>query len=183
MKTIIISGGSQRIPAVNIAPDSAISKDSRPVFLPDEGAPWQGDIVVAYRVCRLGKNIPARFAHRYYDAITVATVTRAANDTLPEALALTADGAVSIGTWHELTPEDREQGVIQHTIGFAGGSHTFTDIDTGIANAIHHLSRYMTLKMGDIIIPAPAIYSIPLPIDTRVEASVDGIATLAYSIK
>ncbi len=184
MKIIILErGSSHKTPNISLAPDSALSKDSRPVFLPDEGAPWRGDMVAAYRVCRLGKNIPERFANRYYDAVTVAVVARPAPDSLPMALALTADGAVSIGSWMELSPEDREYGTKEHVISTSGKTYRFNDANTGITEAIHHLSRFMTLKMGDIIIPAAPTCTIDLPIDTRIEADLDDLPTLAYSIK
>ena len=52
-------------------PDSALLKDSKPFFIPDfcEQVDYETEMVV--RICRLGKNISERFAHRYYDAVTV----------------------------------------------------------------------------------------------------------------
>ena len=58
-------------PVIFLKPDSAILKDGKPFFLPDftEEVHYEAELVV--RICRLGKNIAPRFAHRYYDAVTV----------------------------------------------------------------------------------------------------------------
>ena len=61
----------QEEPVVFLKPDSSLLKDGKPFFLPDHlgRVDYEGELVV--RICRLGKNIPERFAHRYYDAVTV----------------------------------------------------------------------------------------------------------------
>ena len=58
-------------PVLFMKPDSALLKDSKPFFIPDfcEQVDYETEMVV--RICRLGKNISERFAHRYYDAVTV----------------------------------------------------------------------------------------------------------------
>ncbi len=58
-------------PVIFMKPDSALLKDSKPFFIPDfcEQVDYETEMVV--RICRLGKNISERFAHRYYDAVTV----------------------------------------------------------------------------------------------------------------
>lgn len=52
-------------------PDSAILKDGKPFFIPDFSNEVHYETEVVVRICRLGKNIAPRFAHRYYDAVTV----------------------------------------------------------------------------------------------------------------
>ena len=58
-------------PVIFMKPDSALLKDSKPFFIPDfcRQVDYETELVV--RICRLGKNISERFAHRYYDAVTV----------------------------------------------------------------------------------------------------------------
>ena len=60
-----------REPVIFMKPDSAILKDGKPFFVPDFSAEVHYETEVVVRICRLGKNIAPRFAHRYYDAVTV----------------------------------------------------------------------------------------------------------------
>lgn len=58
-------------PVIFMKADSALLKDHKPFFVPDHlgRIEYEGELVL--RICRLGKSIPRRFAHRYYDAATV----------------------------------------------------------------------------------------------------------------
>ena len=58
-------------PVIFMKPDSAILKDGKPFFVPDFSHEVHYETEVVVRICRLGKNIAPRFAHRYYDAVTV----------------------------------------------------------------------------------------------------------------
>ena len=60
-------------PVVYTKTDSALLKGGRPFFVPDEFGAIDGQAHMVVRICRLGKCIPERFAHRYYDAVTVGT--------------------------------------------------------------------------------------------------------------
>ena len=56
-------------PVIFTKPDSALLKDGKPFFLPEELGRIDYEAELVVRICRLGKSIPQRFAHRYYDAI------------------------------------------------------------------------------------------------------------------
>jgi 2-keto-4-pentenoate hydratase/2-oxohepta-3-ene-1,7-dioic acid hydratase in catechol pathway len=58
-------------PVIFMKPDSALLKDSKPFFIPDFSKHVDYETELVVRICRLGKNIAPRFAHRYYDAVTV----------------------------------------------------------------------------------------------------------------
>lgn len=186
MKTIILRRNSTssilRFPDIINVPDSAVSRDWRPVFLPDDGSPWLGQILPAYRVCRLGKNIPERFATRYFDAVTLAVVAFPAENSIPLSLASTADGFISLGKWIDLPEPERGKDTI-HIGSHANFKLDFSDKSSGICNALHTLSRCMTLKMGDIIIPFDNGISVALDINTEISATLDGMKVLEYRVK
>lgn len=58
-------------PVIFMKPDSAILKDGKPFFIPDFSNEVHYETELVVRINRLGKNIAPRFAHRYYDALTV----------------------------------------------------------------------------------------------------------------
>ena len=51
-------------PAVTLMADSAVTPDSKPLFLPDFNPEWLAEIHVAVRISRLGKNIAAKLPLR-----------------------------------------------------------------------------------------------------------------------
>ena len=58
-------------PVIFLKADTALLKDHKPFFIPDHMGRIEYEAEVVVRICRLGKNIPERFAHRYYDAYTI----------------------------------------------------------------------------------------------------------------
>ena len=58
-------------PVIFTKADSSLLKDGKPFFVPDHLGRVDYETEMVVRICRLGKSIPERFAHRYYDAVTV----------------------------------------------------------------------------------------------------------------
>lgn len=96
-------------PVIFMKADSALLKDHKPFFVPDHlgRIEYEGELVL--RICRLGKSIPRRFAHRYYDAATVGIDFTARDlqnklraEGLPWELSKSFDGA-AIGSGCRLT--------------------------------------------------------------------------------
>ena len=152
-------------PSVTLYPDSALLTGNRPLFVPDFMTGAAVYAAPALRISRLGKNIAPRFASRYYDSVTVATLID-----IPALgnLACAIEGAVATGEW--LQPADTL--TISATVAAEGGDNMITRTldrfnDTA-AEAIAILSRYMTLKMGDIIIPC----RLPDPLTLNIGADI-----------
>ena len=58
-------------PVIFTKADSSLLKDGKPFFLPEEMGQVDYETELVVRISKLGKSIPQRFAHRYYDAVTV----------------------------------------------------------------------------------------------------------------
>ena len=52
-------------------PDTALLRNGNPFFLPDFSDEIHYETELVLKISRLGKNIAEKFAHRYYDEITV----------------------------------------------------------------------------------------------------------------
>lgn len=63
-------------PVIFLKPETALLKDHKPFFLPDFSNKIEYETEIVVHICRLGKNIAPRFAHRYYDAVTSASILR-----------------------------------------------------------------------------------------------------------
>lgn len=81
-------------------------KDHKPFFIPDHLGRIDYETELVVRICRLGKTIPQRFAHRYYDAVTVGIdfTARELQSKLraegkPWDLCKGFDGSAALGEW------------------------------------------------------------------------------------
>ena len=157
-------------PVIFTKADSALLKDHKPFFIPDwsEQVDYETEVVV--RICRLGKSIPERFAHRYYDAVTVGIdftardlQREARQKGLPWEICKGFDGSAVIGEWVAKdkfldvqalhfhldiqTAEDRQAGRAGRTVQEGCTSDMLYRVDELIA----YISRYFTLKTGDLL--------------------------------
>lgn len=136
-------------PEVYLMPDSALLFNRRPLFVPDfaEHFTWSSTIVA--RVNRLGKNVPRKFAHRYYDALTVGLAVRA--EGMTDALAEAWDGAAVLGDWLPVGDVElpaRWEVCVDGVLAAGGSTDSLT---TDIDQLIEYVSRYFTLKTGDLL--------------------------------
>lgn len=165
----------------DIIPDSAIIKDRKPFFIPDFSQHWVLDVTLAYRIARLGKNVAEKFAHRYHDAMTLALRARPldfCDNEVQSAITTAFDGAVILGQWLPI-PTDK----ITVDLTINGELYELDLSASHIDNAIAHLSRYFTLKIGDIIIAGNTTHNIEPAIDNIVTATLNGIECLNFKIK
>ncbi|MDE6416839.1 MAG: fumarylacetoacetate hydrolase family protein [Duncaniella sp.] len=166
------------IPAC-IVPDSALVLPGRPVFVPDLGEGWQGQPVIALRVGRLGRDIAPAFASRYVNAVTVALWLRLADipADLSAGLLCGMDSSLAPGAW--IPVADLGDAPVHVTTPAADIE---VDIEAEIISAVAAVSRYMTLKMGDIILASGAGGAVDLVAGTRVTASIDSREVLSVKI-
>ena len=100
-------------PVIFTKADSSLLKDGKPFFVPDWSAQVDYEAELVVRICRLGKGIPVRFAHRYYDAMTVGIdftardmQREARSKGLPWDICKGFDGAAVIGEWKPTQQHD-----------------------------------------------------------------------------
>ena len=93
-------------PVIFTKADSAILNQGKPFFVPDHLGRIDYETELVVRICRLGKNIPERFAHRYYDALTIGIdftardlQKKASEAGQPWTICKGFDGSAAIGEW------------------------------------------------------------------------------------
>lgn len=196
MKVIGIRGNykndSQEMPSVYLMADSSLLKDGKPLFLPDFAESFIAYPSLVVRINRLGKNIAKRFASRYYDAVTVGLCLEAVNfgdKSRLQGVASVAnafDGAAVTGEFVSVEEvpigECREFGVAVN-----GGEAVVTDIadmKMNIDELIEELSKYFTLKIGDILFTGYKEDSgFRLSINDVVSGKLDGKELLHFKVK
>ena len=96
-------------PVIFLKADSALLKNGKPFFVPDWAGHVDYEAELVVRICRLGKGIPVRFAHRYWDALTVGIdftartlQQQARSQGMPWTICKGFDGSAVIGEWKTL---------------------------------------------------------------------------------
>lgn len=167
-------------PGFAMYPDSAVIRDGKPFFVPSFAECWSYRYGLAWRICRLGKTIGARFADRYYDAVSLCLFP--CPDDLPQnygAVSTSFDGAVILGEW--LPVPSGSQPLCLETS--AGKVIDFSSDHSEMSTIIPWISRYCTLKIGDVIVSSVAPERLEYPIDSRVVASLENRPCLDFKIK
>lgn len=179
-------------PRYDFLPETAQLRNERPLFLPDFANPASVSLYLAVRICRLGRSISERFAHRYYDAATViphfsvplAPNGPSADSEQPFAATQGFDNALPTGRY---LPIDRDQlAACSFSLSVDGqeqlnglGSALRFDADHLIA----HLSNYHTVRNGDLLLlGAPAAELLIHP-EKRVETYLNGERVLSFKTK
>lgn len=172
--------------------DSSLLKSGKPFFVPDFMGRIDYEAELVIRICRLGKNIPQRFAHRYYDAVTVGIdftardVQQQLRETgLPWDLSKSFDGAAAIGEW---VGKDKFLDVQALRFHLDINGHTVqegctADMVFGIDEIVAYISQYFTLKTGDVIFTGTPVGVGPVHIDDHLEGYVEERKVLEFNCK
>jgi 2-keto-4-pentenoate hydratase/2-oxohepta-3-ene-1,7-dioic acid hydratase in catechol pathway len=144
--------------------DSALLKPGRPFFVPDDMGRIDYEAELVIRICRLGKNIPERFAHRYYDAVTVGIdftardMQRQASEAgLPWTICKGFDGSAAIGEWLPVIhAEDTGGTAFDYRFRLDKNGETVQqgcsmNMIHNVDQLISYISHYFTLKTGDLL--------------------------------
>lgn len=172
--------------------DSSLLKSGKPFFVPDFMGRIDYEAELVIRICRLGKNIPQRFAHRYYDAVTVG-IDFTARDVqqqlrekgLPWDLSKSFDGAAAIGEWVGKDMFLDVQALRFHLDinGQTVQEGCTADMVFGIDEIVAYISQYFTLKTGDVIFTGTPAGVGPVHIDDHLEGYVEERKVLEFNCK
>jgi 2-keto-4-pentenoate hydratase/2-oxohepta-3-ene-1,7-dioic acid hydratase in catechol pathway len=165
-------------PVFFMKPDSALLQDNKPFFLPDFSKEIHHEIELVIRINRLGKNIEAKFAHRYYDEIglgidfTARDVQRHLIEKgLPWEKAKAFDSSAVLGSF---IPKEEILDIRQILFSLKRNGEVVQSGDSQLMifsfdTIIEHVSKYVTLKIGDLIYTGTPAGVGPVAIDDRLE--------------
>lgn len=180
------------VPVIFTKADSAVLKDHKPFFIPDFMGRVDYETELVVRICRLGKSIPQRFAHRYYDAVTVGIdftaremqqKLRAAGH--PWEICKGFDGSAALGEWVDVQKFRDIQAIHFHldingkTVQEGCASDMLFHVDEIIA----YISKFFTLKTGDILYTGTPAGVGPVHIDDHLEGYLEDRKVLEFNCK
>ena len=186
-------GSSEKpaVPIIFMKPDSAIIKNGKHFYVPDflGRVDYEAEIVV--RINKLGKSIPARFAHRYYDAITVG-IDFTARDWQRRLIAAGEpwdmskgfDGSAVLGEFrpierYDINDIDFSLTIEDEVVQSANTSQMLFPVDEIIA----YVSRFCTLKTGDLIFTGTPAGSGPAEIGTHLKGYIGDDKVLDFHVR
>ncbi len=147
-------------PVVFMKPDSAVLLKQHPFVIPEFSEDIHHEIEIIVKINKVGKYIDAKFAHKYYDEISVG-IDFTARDLqqslkakgLPWEKAKAFDGSAVIG---DFLPKEQFSSLENITFELTNNDKSVQKGDSSlmlwnIDELISHVSQYFTLKIGDII--------------------------------
>ena len=147
-------------PVIFLKPDSALLKKNKPFFLPDFSDDIHYETEVVAKISKLGKSIEAKYAHRYYEEVTIGIditardiQSRQKKVGLPWDLSKGFDGSAPLGTFlllSEIGKIDNLDFSLKINDRIVQKSNT-SDLIFSVDKIIEYVSRFYTLKTGDLI--------------------------------
>jgi 2-keto-4-pentenoate hydratase/2-oxohepta-3-ene-1,7-dioic acid hydratase in catechol pathway len=147
-------------PVVFMKPDSAVLLKQHPFVIPEFSNDIHHEIELIVRINKVGKYIDTKFAHKYYDEISVGidfTARDLQNELktngLPWEKAKSFDGSAVIG---DFLPKKQFNSLENITFELTNNNKTVQKSNASnmlwkIDELISYVSQYFTLKIGDII--------------------------------
>ena len=179
-------------PVIFMKPDSALLKDSKPFFIPDFSKRVDYETELVVRICRLGKNIAPRFAHRYYDAVTVGIDFTARDlqqklrsEGKPWEISKGFDNSAVIGDFVPVNRFKDVQNLDFHlTIdGNKVQEGNTRDMIFKIDELIAYISQFYTLKIGDLLYTGTPVGVGPVSIGQHLEGYLEGEKLLDFYVR
>lgn len=177
--------------SIYLKPDTALARNDWPVYVPDFTQEFEYATELVVKICRLGKSIPARFAHRYYEEVTVG-INFTARDMqrdlqqrgLPWEVAKGFDSSSFCGNFVKLDG----RAIQDLHFGMKLNGQTRQEGHTAqmlysVDQIIEYISRFYILKTGDLIFTGTPAGIGTVKEGDEITATLDGTELLNCKIK
>ncbi len=179
-------------PVFFMKPDSALVINNRPFFYPDFSSNVHHELELVIRIDRLGRSIEEKFANRYFSEIALGVdfTARDLQDEqkkkgLPWEIAKGFDYSAPIS---EFFPVSKYKDI--HNLSFRldlNGSAVQEGSSSlmifSFEKIIAYVSRFMTLKTGDLIFTGTPAGVGPVSVNDRLEAYLEGEKLMDFPVK
>lgn len=146
-------------PVVFLKPDTAILRNNAPFYHPDFSKDIHYEVEVLLKISKEGKHIDKKFAHKYYDEIGIGIdftardlQQRCKEKGLPWEIAKAFNGSAPISEFKDKSAYNLDE----LTFGLTQNDELKQNGNTKMMlfsfdEIIAHISKYFTLKKGDVI--------------------------------
>lgn len=179
-------------PVLFMKPKTAILLPHKPLYFPEFTDDLHYECELVVKISSNGKYIQEKFAHKYYDAITLG-IDFTARDLqreqqkkgLPWEIAKAFDGSAAVGTFVPLT-EAIDVDNLSFRLdknGEAVQNGNTSDMIFKVNNIIAYCSKFFTLNIGDLIFTGTPAGVGPVAVDDKLEGYLSGEKVLNVAIK
>ncbi|MBO4641292.1 MAG: fumarylacetoacetate hydrolase family protein [Bacteroidaceae bacterium] len=179
-------------PVIFTKADSALLSGGKPFFIPSYTQQCDYETELVVRISHLGRSIPQRFAHRYYQEVTVG-IDFTARDIqrslrqkgLPWDLCKGFDGSAVVG---DFIPLDQLGGVQNLHFHLDINGKTVQQGFTGdmlykVDELVSYISQFFTLKTGDLIYTGTPVGVGPVHIDDHLVGYLEDKKVMEFNVK
>jgi 2-keto-4-pentenoate hydratase/2-oxohepta-3-ene-1,7-dioic acid hydratase in catechol pathway len=180
------------VPVIFMKPDTALLKDNKPFYHPDFSEDIHHEIEIVLKVSKEGKHISEKFAHNYFDEIALGVdftardiQSRHKEKGLPWELAKAFDNSAPVSKFLPKT-----QFTDLHNLNFKLDVNGQTRQIGNTSNMlfsfeyiIAFVSRYITLKKGDLIFTGTPQGVAKVNVGDRLEGYLEDVKMLDFYVK
>jgi len=180
-------------PVIFTKPDTAVLKNNAPFYYPDFSKDVHHEVELVLHICREGKNIEEKFAHRYYDAIGVGIdftardlQQKAKEKGLPWDIAKGFNGSAPISDKFIPTGQLKDLQNINFSLKVDGEFRQQGNTSLMLFSfdyIILYLSRFFTLRKGDLIFTGTPKGVGPVKVGNVLSAYIEDEKLLEFEVK
>ena len=173
-------------------PETALLINGKPFFYPDFSNDVQYETEIVIKIDRLGRNIASKFAHRYFTEITVGIdftardlQKRCKENGHPWEIAKAFDNSAAIGRMisKSIFPDIQSINFHLDINGVTVQQGNTKDMIFSIDQIIADVSKYFTLKIGDLIFTGTPHGVGPVKIGDHLQGYLEDELVLDFKIK
>lgn len=179
-------------PVIFTKPDTAVLKNNQPFYYPDFSKDIHHEVELVLRICKEGKNIQEKFAHKYYDEIGIGIdftardlQQKAKEKGLPWAIAKGFNGSAPVSKFLPIS-DFKNLNDINFSLKIDGETKQQGNTSLMLFSfdyMISYLSKFFTLKKGDLIFTGTPKGVGPVHIGNKIEAYIEDEKLLEFEVK
>lgn len=180
-------------PVIFTKPDTAILRNNAPFYYPDFSKDVHHEVELVLRISKEGKNIQEKFASKYFDAIGVGIdftardlQQKAKEKGLPWDIAKGFNGSAPISEKFIPVAEFKNLKDINFSLSINGGIRQQGNTSLMIFSfeyIISYLSRFFTLRTGDLIFTGTPKGVSPVQVGDTLSAYIENEKLLEFEVK
>ncbi|MBP7389396.1 MAG: fumarylacetoacetate hydrolase family protein [Chitinophagales bacterium] len=179
-------------PVVFLKPQTALLKDNKPFYYPEWTSDLHYETEVVLKVCKQGKYVDEKFAHKYFEEVTVG-IDFTARDIqsqqkakgLPWEIAKAFDNSAVIGSFVKLTDLGDHNSIAfsMKLNGVQVQQGNTADMMFSFEKIIAYASQFFTLQTGDLIFTGTPAGVGPVKIGDRLQGFIGTQPLFDFEVK
>ena len=180
-------------PVIFTKPDTAILKNNAPFYYPDFSKDIHHEVELVLRICKEGKNIDEQFAYKYFDSIGIGIdftardlQSKAKEKGLPWDIAKGFNGSAPISDKFIPVANFSDLSNVNFKLEIDGQlkqQGNTSQMLFSFSYIISYLSKFFTLKTGDLIFTGTPKGVGPVAIGNTLSAYIENEKLLEFEVK